>query len=130
MDKKLVLVMDDENVVRQLIGKLLEFLKYDVVLCSDGEEAVKVHKESFENKIFFDLIIMDLSVPGGMDGIKALSKMREVEPEILAIITSGYSNDDVIDESKKAGFKGFLQKPFELNTLKELLNKVMSENQK
>jgi len=122
-----ILVMDDEETVRQVMGQILNYLGYEVVTAEDGEAAVALHREAIENAQPFDLVILDLTVRGGMGGKLAIQKMREFEPGVRAIIATGYSNDPTVQSFRDYGFVGAITKPFTLMTLKTVIHDVLDE---
>ncbi|MBN2160837.1 MAG: PAS domain S-box protein [Spirochaetes bacterium] len=121
-----VLIMDDEEIIRDLGGKMLAHLGYDVVLAANGPEAARCFSEAKNSGRPFDLVILDLVIPGGHGGEKALVAIREVDPAIRAIVTSGYADDPVMLEYKKYGFSGSLAKPFNLEELDAELSRVLN----
>ncbi len=123
-----VLVMDDERLVRELAGEILNHLTYETEFASDGHEAIEAYKRAKENGRPFDVVIMDLTVPGGMGGREAIKRMLEFDPSVKAIVSSGYSNDPVISDYKKFGFKGVICKPYKMEDLTEALNRVLHED--
>jgi CheY-like chemotaxis protein len=123
-----VLVMDDERLVRELAGEILNHLKYETEFASDGHEAIEAYKRAKENGKPFDVVIMDLTVPGGMGGREAIKRMLEFDPSVKAIVSSGYSNDPVISDYKKFGFRGVICKPYKMEELTEALNRVLHED--
>ena len=121
-----ILLMDDEEVIRSVAKEMLGELGYDLVFALDGEEALDLYKRAFGKSNSFDVVIIDLTIPGGMGGKEAIKKLLEIDPEVSAIVSSGYSNDPVMSNFAKYGFKGVLQKPFKFDELKEILTKFES----
>ncbi|MCK5124699.1 MAG: response regulator [candidate division Zixibacteria bacterium] len=121
-----ILIMDDEAGVRKLAGRVLKKLGYDVDCVSDGEEAVILYKEAKEKNWPFDLIIMDLTIPGGMGGKDALAVIQQIDPQVKAIVSSGYSNDPVMGNHKAYGFKACVVKPYRPNKLANVIAEVLS----
>ncbi|MCK5680087.1 response regulator, partial [bacterium] len=117
-----ILVMDDEVVVREIITELLTTFNYEVEVASDGQQALEKYREQK-----FDLVIMDLTIPGGLGGRKTIELLKEFDPQVKAIVSSGYANDPVVAEYKKYGFCGFINKPYIIEDLLELIKKVLSE---
>jgi two-component system cell cycle sensor histidine kinase/response regulator CckA len=113
----MILVMDDELDVRETLGKMLRRLGYMVEFVEDGAKAVERYRESIQNKRPFDAVIMDLTVPGGMGGRDALARLRDIDPGVRAIVSSGYSNDPILADYAKYGFAGAVAKPFLLKEL-------------
>jgi two-component system cell cycle sensor histidine kinase/response regulator CckA len=112
-----ILVMDDERDVRETVGTMLRRRGYRVELVENGARAVERYRESLRNNKPFDVVIMDLTVPGGMGGREAMARLRELDPGVRAIVFSGYANDAVMANYAEYGFKGVVAKPFHLNQL-------------
>jgi DNA-binding NarL/FixJ family response regulator len=74
----------------------------------------------------FDVVIMDLTIPGGVGGKEAIKELLAMDPEVRAIVSSGYSNDPIMADFKRYGFKGVVAKPYEIRELVEVLNRVIS----
>jgi CheY-like chemotaxis protein len=119
-----VLLMDDQDLIRDLACELLTDLGYEVCAVKDGAEAIEVYREAQETGKHFEVVVMDLTVPGGMGGQEAILKLRQIDPNVRAIASSGYSNDPVMAEYHKYGFVGVLPKPFTLDELIGALNAV------
>ena len=117
-----ILVMDDEEVVREIITELLTTYGYEVVTVNDGRQALETYRQQE-----FALVIMDLTIPGGMGGHETIKLLKEFDPQVKAIVSSGYANDPVVAEYEKYGFCGFLNKPYILEDLLLLLKKVLSD---
>jgi PAS domain S-box-containing protein len=121
-----ILVMDDEEIIRNITGESLTVLGYEVEFAKDGAEAIQMAKETKEAEKPFDAVILDLTIPGKMGGKEAIKKLLEIDPELKAIVFSGYSNDPVLANFKEYGFKGMMSKPFELRTLGKVLHEVLA----
>ncbi len=122
-----ILFMDDEDLIRDLAHEILSLLGYEVILARDGEEAIVSYKEALESSTPFDAVIMDLTVPGGMGGYEAMTILRKIDPNVRAIVSSGYSTDPIMADYKKYGFKGIVPKPYTVKDLGEILHKVITE---
>ena len=122
-----ILMMDDDIAVSILLEKLLIKLGYDVELASDGSQAVEIYKNAIKSGQIFDVVILDLTVPGGMGGKETMEILLEVDPDIKAIVTSGYSRDPVMSDYKKYGFKSYIAKPFNVGTLSKILDGVIND---
>ena len=120
-----ILFMDDEQDVRDIAGYMLNYIGYKVEFAVDGVEAIELYKKAKESRIPFDAVIMDLTIPGGMGGEEAIKKLRELDPEIKAIVSSGYSNAPIISRFQEYGFSGVIPKPYEVKDLNEVLHKVI-----
>jgi CheY-like chemotaxis protein len=124
-----LLLMDDEESVRQTANEMLTFLGYDVELAEDGAEAVRLYKEAFYSDHPFDVVITDLTVRGGMGGKMAVSELIKVDPDIKAIVSSGYSSDALSDYNKY-GFYDVIAKPYRLQELGKVLSSVIRGSKK
>ncbi|MEA1997213.1 MAG: ATP-binding protein, partial [Gemmatimonadota bacterium] len=124
-----ILVMDDEQMVREVASLMLEHFGHQVGLASEGDEAIRLYQKARGSGRPFDLVIMDLTVPGGMGGQEAVKKLLEIDPEVKAIVSSGYSNDPVLSDYKKHGFRGVVTKPYKLEELKDAVQEVLASQQ-
>jgi PAS domain S-box-containing protein len=122
-----ILLMDDEDVIRLAVTQHLRNLKYEVEAVRDGTEAIKLYKKAIESGKSFDAVVMDLTIPGDMGGKEATKRLLEIDPKTKVIVASGYVNDPIMAEFKKHGFKGVLTKPYEIDELDEVLQKVIME---
>lgn len=123
-----ILVMDDEQIIRDVLRQMLRRLGYEATLAAEGSEAIELYRRAKESGHPFDVVIMDLTVPGGMGGKEAIRKLREIDPEVRAIVSSGYSNDPLAGAFAKYGFSDFVAKPFKLEELGKVLQRVVSKN--
>jgi PAS domain S-box-containing protein len=119
-----VLVMDDEEMVRNLVARLLRASGYEVVGAADGHQAVEIYREALRAGERFSAVIMDLTIPGGMGGREAIARLRELDPDVRAVVSSGYSNDPIMASHAEYGFRGVLTKPYVLAELRETLARV------
>ncbi|MFH0754164.1 MAG: ATP-binding protein, partial [Candidatus Omnitrophota bacterium] len=120
-----ILVMDDEASLRELLKTMLEKLGYEPEFAKDGAETIRMVKEALEAEKPYDAVILDLTIPGGMGGKEAINKLLEIDPEVKAIVSSGYSNDPVLANFQEYGFKGVMPKPFAFQSLGKLLHDVL-----
>ncbi len=120
-----ILVMDDEDFIRELSYEMLKSMGYEAVTAKDGAEAIKLYKEAIESNNPFSAVIMDLTVPGGVGGKEAISVLKEIDPNVKAIVSSGYSNEMIKSELSRYGFIGVLNKPYQKDDLGEVLQKVI-----
>lgn len=112
-----VLVMDDEEVIRELAAEMLGHLGYEVTTCATGEEAVRKYRLAKEGNKPFSFVIMDLTVPGGMGGRESAKDILAFDPYARLIASSGYSNDPVMADFCDYGFCGSIAKPYTLDEL-------------
>ncbi|GAB4338431.1 MAG: hypothetical protein Kow0089_10390 [Desulfobulbaceae bacterium] len=120
-----ILIMDDEEMVRDIARALLEHLGFEVHTAAEGREAVDLYVSMRESGTPFDAVIMDLTIPGGMGGKEAIRRLREIDPAVKGIVSSGYSNDPVMADYEAHGFSGMVHKPFEIDELLETLREVI-----
>lgn len=110
--------MDDEAIVRS-VGAILIRFRCEVGFAQDGQEVVKIYRRSVAAEAPFDGVILDLAVPGGMGGKEAIKHLGRINPDIRAIVSSGYSNDPVMTNFREQGFADVATKPFNLARLKQ-----------
>jgi len=122
-----ILIMDDEEIVREVTEHMLKSLGYTVGLAHDGKEAIKLYKEAMASNQPFDAVIMDLTIPGGMGGRETIRMLLEVDPDVRAIVSSGYANDPIMSNFEEYGFLGVIPKPFKVQELSVLLVNVISK---
>ncbi len=122
-----ILVMDDDEAVRELAAEMLSFMGYEVCTASEGNEAVSLYEKCRNGGRPFDAVIMDLTVPGGMGGAEAIGILRRLDPEIRAIVSSGYANGPIMGDYKNYGFSGVLRKPYSAENMNEVLYRVINE---
>jgi len=120
-----ILVMDDEDMIRLVTGKMLYQLGYAAEFVKNGDDAIKVYKKAKNSSKGFDAVIMDLTIPGGMGGKETIKKLIDVDPQVKAIIASGYTHDPVMSEYKQYGFSGAVPKPFTIEELGNLLQSIL-----
>jgi CheY-like chemotaxis protein len=120
-----ILLMDDEQIILDVTQEVLSFLGYDVMFAKDGAEAVDLYKRQKEANTPFDVVILDLSIPEGMGGKEAIQNLREFDPAVKAIVSSGYSNDPVVVDYPEYGFSGKLSKPYKINDMKAILESLL-----
>jgi CheY-like chemotaxis protein len=121
-----ILIMDDEDMIREITGELLMNLGYQVEFAKNGSEAIDLYREAQDLGKPFDAVILDLTVPGGMGGKETIKKLLEIDPKIKAIVSSGYSNDPILAEFREYGFKGVIIKPYRLTELSQILQNVLT----
>ncbi|WP_350342426.1 ATP-binding protein [Proteinivorax tanatarense] len=121
-----ILVMDDEKGIRHILETVLTNIGFDVDLVTTGEQAIEEVSCVAKNQKYYDLIIMDLTIQGGMGGKEAIEKIRKIDPNIKAIVTSGYSNDPVMAYYKDYGFDGYVKKPYNGDDILTTVSKVLS----
>jgi two-component system cell cycle sensor histidine kinase/response regulator CckA len=122
-----ILLMDDEEMIRDVASKMLNKLGYDVECTRDGDEAIRLYEQARNSDRPFSAVIMDLTIPGGMGGKETVQKLKEIDPAVKAIVSSGYSSDPIMANFKQYGFSGVVSKPYTIKTLSETVNAILSE---
>jgi PAS domain S-box-containing protein len=123
-----VLVMDDEEAMRRLHRRYMRELGFTVTLSSDGGEVVELYREALNTGQPFDVVILDLTIRGGMGGKETIIKLREIDEGVKAIVSSGYFIDPVMDDPLAYGFCGKITKPYDFDELAEVLRHVLYPN--
>ena len=111
-----------------LIGEILLKLGFEPHLACDGSEAVSLYEKAREEGEPFAVVIMDLTIPGGMGGREAMEKLLAIDPDITAIVSSGYANDPIMANYGQFGFKGVVPKPFTVPQLSKVLYQVLGRS--
>jgi PAS domain S-box-containing protein len=119
-----VLVVDDEAAIRDLTSELLGTLGYEVTAVPDGAEAIKTYERALRHGENFQAVILDATIRGGMGGLATIEQLRNLDPNVTAIICSGYSDEAALSEFLTYGFRGALPKPFTRNELAEVLRRA------
>ncbi len=122
---KRILVMDDDDMVRETAGNMLNHLGYSVQFAAEGAQAVDLYEQARRGGLPFDAVILDLSVQHGMGGRSAIRQLKLLDPNVKAIVTSGYVNDPVIVHYDRYGFLGVVPKPYEIGFLSRVVEKVL-----
>jgi two-component system cell cycle sensor histidine kinase/response regulator CckA len=121
-----ILIMDDEDMVRDIAGQILTRLGFEVSYARDGAEAIELYVQARSAGRPFDVVIMDLTIPGGIGGKEAVKQIREIDPRVKAIVSSGYSNDPIMARYTEYGFSGVVSKPYTIKVLGETIRKVLA----
>jgi len=124
---KKVLIMDDDAMICKVVTKMLERSGYIIETAPDGEQAIEMYKQAMETENPFDAIVMDLTIPGGMGGQEAIKYLLEIDPDVRAVVSSGYAIDPVMANYVEYGFKGIAGKPYSKSAITEVLDRVLSE---
>ena len=123
-----ILIMDDEEAIREVANKILKKFGFRTELAEDGVKTIEMYKEALLKKDPYDVVIMDLTIPAGMGGKETIKYLLEIDPNVKAIVTSGYSNDMVINNYKDYGFQGVVSKPYKVEDLIVVIEKIISLN--
>jgi len=120
-----ILLMDDEESILEPFGKLLSMKGFLIYTACNGEQAVTLYQQAISSKRKIDVVVIDLTIPEGMGGIETVIRLKEIDPDVRAIATTGHFQDCLTDEYKNYGFLEILPKPFTLKELLEVINRVM-----
>jgi len=123
-----VLVVDDEDAIRDLVEFTLTRLGYKVWQAATSLEGVNIYREKFEAGERFDAVILDLTLPGGIGGKEALKKLIEIDPTVNAIVSSGYATDATMSRYQDFGFRGVIAKPYEAAELGKIVHDVIESS--
>ena len=121
-----ILVMDDDEMIRDVASSMLTHLGYEVTICADGEEAVELYKTSMKSGAPFVMAIMDLTIPGGLGGKQAAEQILSLFPKACLVVSSGYSNDPIMSNYREHGFSGAIAKPYNIHNFKEVLGLLLT----
>ncbi len=125
-----ILIMDDDENILDIAGRLLHELGYDADYALNGEVAVEMYRKAMESGDAFDAVIMDLTIQGGSGGRLTIKRLLEIDPGVRAIVSSGYSNDPIMANYREYGFRGVVVKPYRVEELSMALHEVLSDGGK
>lgn len=120
-----ILIMDDEEQIRELLKTMLTRSGHEVVTAENGEEAIRLYMEATKNNNDFDLVVMDLTIPGGMGGEKAVKEIHTINPEAKVVVSSGYSSHPIMADFKDYGFCAAVLKPYQYEDLTTAINSIL-----
>jgi len=122
-----ILLMDDEEIIRKVAKRMLEKLGYTVATTIDGEETIELYKSALVMGEPYDVVVLDLTIPGGMGGKETVKELKTLHPELKAIVSSGYSVDPIMSEYKKFGFAGIIAKPWKFEEFSKVIHSVLND---
>ncbi len=125
--KAKILVMDDEEMILKVTSKMLKIIGFSVETAIDGKKTIEMYKKSMDEGKPFDIVIMDLTIPGGMGGEEAIKKLLEIDPQAKAVVSSGYAEDQIVANYAKYGFEGIVSKPYNMNQLRNVLGNILKK---
>ena len=118
------LILDDEEVIRMIVPRWLKRMGCFVATSADGRETIDMYRKSLSTGEPFDILILDLTIPGGIGGLEVVKEILAIDPKTKAIVSSGYANDPVMSNYAFYGFKGVLPKPYTESQLQELVGQI------
>ncbi|MDM8538871.1 PAS domain S-box protein, partial [Desulfobacterales bacterium HSG17] len=107
-----ILVMDDQESILKIMGRILSRMGYETEMTTDGAQAIQLYSDAYKSRNPFRAVILDLTVPGGMGGAKTIPELLKINPKVKAVVSSGYSNDPIMANYKDLGFCGVVPKPY------------------
>ena len=122
-----ILVMDDEEAILKITARILERAGFQVRVARHGMEALNLYQQAFEHGTPFDLVILDLTIPGGMGGKETFENLQQLDPKVKAIVSSGYSMDEIMARHEMFGFIGVVTKPYHRDDLIAAINQALGE---
>ncbi|KPA17167.1 multi-sensor hybrid histidine kinase [Candidatus Magnetomorum sp. HK-1] len=122
-----ILIMDDQESILKMVGRMINSMGYKADFAYNGSQAIEMYQEAYNSKLSYDLVILDLTIPGGMGGAKAMQELLKINSHVKAIVSSGYSIDPVMSNYKQYGFCGVIPKPYTKSQLADILNKTLGE---
>jgi CheY-like chemotaxis protein len=123
--RRKLLVMDDEEPVRELCGKALQMMGHEVELVENGQSAIETYRMARKQGRPFDAVFLDLTIRNGLGGRETIPALRQIESCVKAVVMSGYAGDPVMEEHVRHGFAGALVKPFGIEKLRNVLSQVL-----
>jgi two-component system cell cycle sensor histidine kinase/response regulator CckA len=111
----------------ELVSYALTPVGYTVALAYDADTALRMYQEAMEKGKPFDVVIMDLTIPGGMGGKEAIIKLKEIDPKAKAIVSSGYAMDPIMSKFRDYGFSGVIAKPYDIGELEQVVGGLIAE---
>lgn len=118
--------MDDEETIHKTVGRVLKRLGYEMKSVYNGDEALQAYQASIEEDKPYDVVIMDLTIPGGMGGKEAVKQLHKIDPQARVIVSSGYANDPVIANYADYGFVDRIPKPIGIHELAEIVKRALA----
>jgi len=116
-----VLLMDDEEMVRAVVGEMLKMFGHEVECAKDGEEAIEKYLKARESDAPFSAVIVDLNIPNGMGGKETVERLRRIDSNLKAVVSSGYPDDPIMTNYREYGFNAVISKPFRVSDLNSAL---------
>jgi two-component system cell cycle sensor histidine kinase/response regulator CckA len=120
-----VLVMDDEVAIRDVVRRMVSALGHDVEVAAHGEEALDKYRQSMAAGKPFDLVVLDLTIKGGLGGEGTIRQLLALDPNVKAVVSSGYSDDPIVSDYRSYGFSALLTKPYQLGQLRDCLDALV-----
>jgi len=124
-----VLLLEDDVLIAEITTELLKYFGFEeVILATQGDEAIDLYREALNRGEKFKLVILDLTIPGGRGGEEVIKELLKIDPNVAGIVTSGYTHDPAMINYKNYGFKGSLKKPYTVEELEKVLKEVFKSH--
>ncbi len=124
-----ILVMDDEASIREVLDQMLQKLGYEAVCVKDGGQALETYQTARKKNELFDAVILDLTIPGGLGGKETMQLLRQLDPQVRAIVSSGYGDDPIMANYQKYGFQSVIAKPYKISELSLVLHNLFNQRE-
>ncbi len=122
-----ILLMDDEEMILEVSSAMLKRLGYEVTVAQDGAEAIDHYRQATSAGDPFDAVILDLTVPGGLGAKETIGELKQINPQARVIVSSGFSDDPLMNDFDQYGFRGVMPKPYNLTQLSDMMRKILKE---
>lgn len=120
-----ILLMDDDEAVREVAGEMLRQIGYQIAFAKEGREAIALYQKALREGSPFDAVVMDLTIAGGMGGRETIERLVKIDPHVKAVVSSGYSDDPIMSDFRRFGFSGVAAKPYKIEELSRILKEVI-----
>lgn len=124
--KRRILLMDDEQMILDIVSRMLGHLGYEVTTCTDGSQAIAAYAKAKSHSEPFDVVMMDLVIPNGVGGQDAVHTIKKIDPGAKVIASSGHLEHPVMQDHKAFGFNAVLEKPYKLEKLQQVIEAAIS----
>ncbi len=124
---KRVLVLDDEEMILDLVTDIFQLIGFEVVPVTNAKAAIEEFQKAKGEGQPFDLVLFDMTLPGDMDGATVLKEIRKIDPDIKAIVSSGYSQEELKSKAGETGFDAAVPKPYSITLLKETVEELLTK---
>ncbi|MBI9075043.1 MAG: response regulator [Desulfatibacillum sp.] len=126
--KQRILIMDDDEAVCEIASQMLKFIGFEAAVSMDGDEAISMYQEARNQGQPFAAVILDLTVPDGPGAEETVKRLTALDPNVVALISSGYFDDPAVSQFQEHGFSGAIAKPFRIKALASALKAALTGN--
>jgi CheY-like chemotaxis protein len=123
-----ILVLEDQKAILKMLQRMLGKMGYETICAEDGDQVLGMYKKSQDSGDPIDLVILDLTIPGGKGGVETMKELLTLDPEVKAVVSSGYFDDPIMANFRQYGFVGVIPKPYNMSQLAQVLSDI--EDQK